>query len=35
MDLGNIHTAFLLCNNIVDLKKENDRHRYKVPKTML
>jgi len=33
MDLGNIHTAFLMCNNIIDLKKENDRHKYRIQKT--
>jgi hypothetical protein len=35
MDLGNIHTAFLLCNNIIDLKKEDERHRYKVEKDQM
>ena len=30
MDLGNIHTVFLLCNNIIDLKPEYGRHKYKI-----
>jgi hypothetical protein len=35
MDLGNIHTAFLMCNNIVDLKAEEGKHKYKVEKKMM
>ena len=35
MDLGNIHTAFLMCNNIVDLKPEDGRHKYKIEKSLM
>lgn len=35
MDLGSIHTAFLMCNNIIDLKPENDKHKYKIEKDVM
>ncbi len=30
LDLGEINTAFLLCNNIIDLKKIDGRHKYRI-----
>ncbi len=30
LDLGEINTAFLLCSNIIDLKKIDGRHKYRI-----
>ena len=30
MDLGNIHVAFLLCNNVLDLKHEHGKDKYTI-----
>lgn len=30
LDFGDVNTAFLLCNNVIDLKKQDGKHLYKI-----
>jgi len=30
LDFGDVNTAFLLCNNVIDLKKQDGKHLFKI-----